>query len=67
MLQHQLQQALYTYILSFSSGLCVGSPSQSVCVAGRVYLLWSEGEDYQAVLQRVTRQHAGSTFSVPPQ
>lgn len=43
------------------------SPSQSVCVAGCVYLLWSEGEDYQAVLRRVTVQHAGSTFSGPLQ
>ena len=28
------------------------SPNRSVCVAGCVYLLWSEGEDYQAVLRR---------------
>lgn len=54
---------------SFSSGLSVGfpCPSRSVCVAGCAYLLWSEGEDYQAELRHVTAQHAKFTFSMPPQ
>lgn len=56
MLQHQLQELpLYLDTLIYS-GLRVGflSPCQSVCVAGRVYLLWCEDEDYQAVLQQVS-------------
>lgn len=44
---------LYTWTPSLI-GWASPIPSQSVFVAGCVYLLWSEGKDYQAVLQQVS-------------
>lgn len=50
MLQHQTVYAQTPSLIVWASP----SPSHCVFVAGCVYLFWSEGEDYQAVLQQVS-------------